>query len=109
MPGMKLIVLYPPPKDSAEFERVYFADHIPMVAPVLKEAGGTKVVLTRITGTPAGPAPFHRMAEIHFPSMDSLVGFAGSKGGQDAVAHANQISTGGPAVFMIAEEEVVTL
>jgi uncharacterized protein (TIGR02118 family) len=109
MPGAKLIVMYPSPKDVAEFERVYFDEHIPMVTPALQAAGATKVVLSKVLGAPAGAPAYHRVAELHFPSVEKLQEFAGSKGGQEGVAHAQQISTGGPLTVVIAEEETVTL
>jgi uncharacterized protein (TIGR02118 family) len=109
MAGAKLIVMYPAPADMAAFERGYNDEHIPMVGPIFKRAGATKVVLTKTTGSPAGSPPFHRIAEIHFPSLAVLQTCAGSKGGQDALAHARKISNGGPPVVMIAEEDVVTL
>lgn len=109
MPGAKLTVMYPPPLDAAEFERAYFEEHIPMAAPLLKAAGSTKVVLTKMIGSPAGAPPFHRTADLHFPSMESLQAFAGSTEGQSAVADAQRISTGGPLTLLIAEEDVVTL
>ena len=56
----------------------------------------------------AGTPAFYRIAELHFPSLASLQAFAASKGGQDAVDHAQKISSSGAPVVMIAEEEVVT-
>ena len=103
-----MIVMYPSPKDLGAFERDYNDEHIPMAAPFFQAAFDSKVVLTKTTGSPAGKAPFHRIAEIHFPSLDKLQACAASKPGQDAVAHANKISNGGPPVIMIAEEDVVT-
>ena len=109
MPSAKLIVMYPPPKDAAQFERVYLDEHIPLVTPHLKAGGATKVVLTKVVGSPAGAPAFHRIAELHFPSAEAIGAFAGSKGGQEGVAHAQKISTGGPITVLIAEEETVTL
>lgn len=108
MAGAKMIVMYPPPKDLAEFERAYSAEHLPMVGPILKAAGASKGVFSKVIGAPAGAPAFHRIAELHFPSMESLQALAASKGGQEAVAHAHQISSGGPPTIMIAEEETVT-
>ena len=105
----KLIVMYPPPKDAAEFERAYFEEHIPMASPLLKGAGATRVVFTKMLGSPAGAPAFHRTAEIHFPSMESLQAFAGSADGQGAVADAQRISTGGPLTLLVAQEDVVDL
>lgn len=109
MPGAKLIVMYPPPKDAAEFERVYFDEHLAMAAPLLKAGGSTKVVLSKMIGSPTGAPRFHRSAELHFPSMESLQAFAGSTEGLSAVADAQRISTGGPLTLLIAEEDVIAL
>ncbi|MEO5742001.1 MAG: EthD family reductase [Vicinamibacterales bacterium] len=106
--GAKLIVMYPPPKDVEAFERAYNDVHMPMAGPVFKSGGATKAVLTKAVRAP-GPAPaFHRIIEVHFPSMEALQACASSKGGQEAVAHAYQISTGGAPVVLVAEEDVLT-
>jgi len=104
----KLIVMYPMPKDMAAFERAYSAEHIPMAAPIFQAAGATKAVLSKIVGAPAGAPAFHRIAEIHFPSLETLQLCAASQAGRDALGHADKISNGGPPVILIAEEDVVT-
>jgi uncharacterized protein (TIGR02118 family) len=109
MAAAKLVVLYPMPKDLAEFERAYSAEHVPMAAPIFQAAGATKAVLTRVLNAPAGVPAFHRVAEIHFPSLEALQACAASQGGRDAIAHAHAISSGGPPVILIAEEQVVRL
>lgn len=108
MAEVKLIVMYPPPKDLDAFERAYSQEHIPMAAAIFQRAGATKAVLSKATGSPTGAPAFHRIAEIHFPSLAELQACAASKDGQDAVVHAHQISNGGPPVIMIAEEETIT-
>jgi uncharacterized protein (TIGR02118 family) len=108
MAGAKIVLMYPQPKDVETFERLYFSEHIPMAAPIFQAAGATKAVLSKALGAPGAAPAYHRIAEIHFASMDALQACAASKGGQDAVAHAHQISTGGAPVIVIAEEEVVT-
>jgi uncharacterized protein (TIGR02118 family) len=107
MTAAKLVVLYPTPNDVDAFERAYMPEHIPMAAPVFKAAGATKAVLTKMSGA-SGTPPFHRMAEIHFPSIEALQACASSQAGRDVVAHAHAISNGGPPLIMVAEEEVVT-
>jgi uncharacterized protein (TIGR02118 family) len=109
MAGAKLIVMYPTPKDMEAFERGFNNEHIPMAARIFKAAGATKAVLTKVTGSPAGTPAFHRVAEIHFPSLEKLQACAASRAGQDALAHGRQISNGGPPVVLVAEEDVVTL
>ncbi len=108
MPAAKIMVLYPQPKRMDEFERAYAEEHIPMAAAIFKEYGATKAVLSKASGAPTGTPGFHRIAEIHFPSVEALQRCAAGKG-QDALAHAMKISNGGPPTVLIAEEEVVVL
>jgi uncharacterized protein (TIGR02118 family) len=99
----KLIVLYPPPVDAATFERRYSVEHVPMV--LEKIPGLKKFVAARVLGTPTGTAPYQRVAELYFESSASLQAAIASAGGQATVAHAMEISTGGPPVVLIAEDD----
>jgi uncharacterized protein (TIGR02118 family) len=103
MAGVKLMVMYPRPKDVDAFEKVYQTEHVPMA--VEKLNGKTRLVATKVTGSPQGTAPFYRIAEVHFPSMDALQACAASEGGKETIGHAVKISSGGPPVIMIAEEQ----
>ena len=99
----KLIVLYPQPVDPATFERRYALEHVPMV--LEKIPGLIKFVAARVLGTPSGAAPYQRVAELYFESADALQSAMASAGGQSTVAHALEISTGGPPVVLIAEDD----
>ena len=108
MAGAKVIVMYPTPRDIDAFEQSYEQDHAPMVTPQTFQ-GMTKFVASKILGTPDGsPPPFHRIAELHFPSMEVLQAAASSTSGQKAVAHAVEISTGGKPIFLVSEENTWT-
>jgi uncharacterized protein (TIGR02118 family) len=103
MSGAKIVVLYPHPKDAVAFEKVYVSEHIPMA--VTKLNGKTKMVASKMmSGPDGGRTAFYRMAEIHFPSLKALQDCLASAGGQETAAHAIAISSGGPPIFMIAEE-----
>ncbi len=103
MAGVKLIVIYPRPRDIDAFEKLYQEEHVPMA--VEKLSGKTKFVATKVMATPDGtPPPFYRIAEVHFPSLEALQACAQSEGGKETVAHAVEISSGGTPVFLIAEE-----
>ncbi|MGH9765783.1 MAG: EthD family reductase [Blastocatellia bacterium] len=106
MAEVKIVVIYPRPTDIDVFEKLYTEEHVPLAVKHVK--GATKFAATKVTGSPAGPAPFHRIAEIYFPSLDALQKFALSPGGQETLAHATKISTGGAPIVMIAEEDVST-
>jgi uncharacterized protein (TIGR02118 family) len=100
---VKLIVIYPGPRDIQAFETVYRDQHVPVA--VKKLDSKTKIVATRVLGSPNGTPAFHRIAEIHFPSMQALEACAASQGGNETLANAVEISSGGPLIVLIAEEE----
>jgi uncharacterized protein (TIGR02118 family) len=106
MAGVKLVVMYPRPRDIDAFEKLYQSEHVPMAVEKLK--GKTKFVATKVIGSPQGTAQFYRVAEVHFPSMDALQACAASEGGKETLAHAARISSGGAPVVLIAEEESFT-
>lgn len=106
MPAVKFLVLYPRPTDMETFEKLYQNEHVPMA--VEKLVGKTKFVATKVLSSPTGTPPFYRVAEIHFPSMAALEACAASEGGQQTLAHAQSISSGGAPIFLIAEEEIFT-
>ena len=99
----KLIVLYPVPTDPTTFERRYRDEHVPMVEGKLP--GLRKFVAAQVLGTPTGAAPYQRVAELYFESVQSLQAAMASVEGQAAVAHAIEISTGGAPVVLIAEDD----
>jgi uncharacterized protein (TIGR02118 family) len=106
MADVKLVVIYPRPKDVEAFEKVYTNEHVPLA--VAKLGGKTKIVATKVLGSPQGVPPFYRIAEVYFPSMQVLEACAASDGGKEALAHAVKISSGGAPVFLVAEEEMFT-
>jgi uncharacterized protein (TIGR02118 family) len=72
---------------------------------VQKVPGLKKFLAAQVLGAPAGAPPYQRVAELYFDSMESLQAAMGSPGGLATVAHAVEISTGGPPVVLIAEDD----
>jgi len=103
MSEVKLMVIYPTPTDIDAFEKVYKEEHVPMA--VEKLAGKTKLIATKVLASPQGVAPYYRIAEIFFPSLELLQTCAESEGGKETVAHAVKISSGGTPIFLVAEAE----
>ncbi len=101
--GVKIIVIYPRPHDEAAFEQAYLDEHVPMAESKLK--GMTRLVLTKVTGSPLGKVSAYRIAEVYFSNMDDLNKCLESDGGKEVVAHAAQISSGGPPLLLVCEEE----
>jgi len=106
MPGVKFMVIYPRPTDIEAFEKVYQDEHVPMA--VEKLGGKTKFVATKVLASPQGVPPFYRIAEIHFPSIETLETCAASAGAKETLAHAVSISTGGKPIFLVAEGRTFT-
>ena len=101
--SVKIVVIYPRPKDEAEFERLYTSEHIPMVEERLK--GMTRLVLTKVLSSPQGKVSAYRIAEVHFSTMEDLQKATESEAGQEIIAHAVKISTGGPPIMLICTDE----
>jgi uncharacterized protein (TIGR02118 family) len=99
--AVKLVVIYARPKHIEAFEKVYNDEHVPMA--VEKLVGKTKIVATRVLGSPQGTPAFHRIAEIHFPTIESLEACAGSEVGQQTIANAVSLPEEAPT-FLVAEE-----
>jgi hypothetical protein len=70
-----------------------------------KLKGMTRLVATRVLNSPQGKVTAYRIAEVHFSSMDDLNRCLQSEGGQEVVAHAAKISTGGAPLLLVCEEE----
>ena len=104
MAGAKLIVIYPRPTDIDAFDKVYREEHVPMA--VEKLSGKTRIVATRILGSPQGVPPFHVIVEVHFPTIEALQTCAASDGGKEILAYAVSISSGGSPIYLVAEEQV---
>lgn len=104
--GVKLVVLYPPPKDVSAFEQVYANEHVPMVTPE-NFPGLTRFTASKIVATPDGSTPqFYRIAELHFGSMGTLQSAMALPSAQRVAGHAGTISTGGrPLVFVVEETD----
>jgi uncharacterized protein (TIGR02118 family) len=101
--GVKIVVIYPRPQDEEAFEKVYLQEHVPLQEAKLQ--GRTRIVLTKVVSSPQGKVSAYRMTEVHFSSMDDLTKCVESEGGKQVLEHATKISTGGPPLMLICEEE----
>ena len=65
-----LVVIYPRPMDIESFEKIYFAEHVPIAVENLVVK--TKMAAVKITGFPQGVPPLYRIVEVHYPSKSAL-------------------------------------
>lgn len=101
--GVKVVIIYPRPQNEEAFEKAYLDEHVPLVENKLK--GLTRLVLTKVNGSPQGKVAAYRIAEVYFSSMDDLQNAIASDGGKEVLAHAQAISSGGAPLVLICEEE----
>lgn len=100
--SVQLLVIYPPPKDPVEFDRAYREEHLPYAGPRLVGASG--VTTRRVLGAPGGNPFAYTISFVDFPSAEAAKTCAQSQGGQEALAHAASISTGGPPQFLLIDD-----
>jgi uncharacterized protein (TIGR02118 family) len=101
--AVKIVVIYPRPQDVDAFEQLYHDEHMPLVEEKLK--GITRFVATKVISSPQGKVAAYRIAEVYFSTMEDLTRIVESEGGKEVVEHATKISTGGPPIMLICEEE----
>ncbi|MGA2212284.1 MAG: EthD family reductase [Bryobacteraceae bacterium] len=101
--GVKIVLIYPRPQDEQAFETAYTEQHVPLIEQKLK--GITRLVLTKVIGSPQGKVSAYRMSEVYFSSMDELNACIQSDAGKQVIAHAQAISSGGAPLILICEEE----
>jgi uncharacterized protein (TIGR02118 family) len=100
-----LLVMYPTPRDPKAFDRAYREQHLPYAGPRLQ--GATGVVSKRVAA-PGDGAPFYAISDVSFPTLAALRACAASQGGQEALAHAASISTGGPPQILVVTDDLVS-
>jgi uncharacterized protein (TIGR02118 family) len=103
MATAKLVLIFPRPQDEAAFEQVYRDVHVPMVEGKLK--GLNRFVATRIVSSPLGQTRTYRIAEVHFSNLKALDACMQSEGCKEMLEHAKSISSGGPPIVLVCEEE----
>jgi uncharacterized protein (TIGR02118 family) len=97
-----LLIMYPHPTDAEIFDRAYAQEHLPYAGPRL--VGATGVVTKRVVGPAGAKPPYHLISDVSFPSVEAMKACAGSTGGQEALAHAKSISSGGaPTILAVLD------
>jgi uncharacterized protein (TIGR02118 family) len=96
---VKLVVLYPNPVDPEAFERYYTAEHLPL----MRRLVGPDVPLP--TYKTVQPAPYYRVAEIHFRDRTHFDEFVGSGKSRIGSESAKRVSTGGKPITFLCEEQ----
>lgn len=98
---IKVVVLYPHPSDPEAFEREYVEGHLPLMRRLL----GPDVPLPTFKpdSSPQRPAPYYRMAEIHFSDRSQLAEFVRSGKAAIGGESSERVSTGGKPIVFVCE------
>jgi uncharacterized protein (TIGR02118 family) len=99
--SIKLVVLYPSPREEQVFERAYHEQHIPLMRGLIAPATRLRTYRVRL---PDG-APFYRLAEIDFVDLAEATAFGQSEGANNARRSARDVSTGGKPWTLICERD----
>jgi len=98
----RLIVSYDIAADSAEFEKRYFEQHVPLAK---KIPGLRKYEVSRSPVlTPFGPSPYQLVAILHFDDIAAIQNAFASSEGQAAAADAQTLSV---AQMLLFEDETI--
>lgn len=104
MTNVKLMVLYPYPTDTAQFDSDY-REHLRLLH---KKANIPEDVVpytvTRILPTPNGNPPFYQIFTMPFPSADVLQQAMSTSEMQEVAADASRISSGGTPVILVGAD-----
>lgn len=100
----RLLVMYKTPKDTAAFDKYYFATH----APIAKNIPGLRhyEVSRGTVASPASASGVHLVAMLQFDDMAALQSGVASAQGQAAVNDLPNFATGGVDILMYETKDV---
>ncbi len=102
----KLVVIYSQPNAATAFDKHYFDTHVPIAKgiPGLRkyEVNNGPIM------TPAGPAPYHLMATLHFDDVAAIQNAFASPAGRAAAADVQGMGfpPGGVQMLIMEDREV---
>jgi hypothetical protein len=73
-----VLIMYPTPKNPAEFDRAYREQHLPYAGPI---------------------------SDVSFPTLDAMKACATSEGGKQALARVASISSGGAPLVIALKDD----
>ena len=100
---VKLMVLYPHPRDELAFERRYVGKHLPLMRELLGPR--VRIPTYRTLGSPERPSPYYRVAEIHFDDLEHFNAFARSEQAELGRRSSIEVSTGGMPLTLVCVEQ----
>jgi uncharacterized protein (TIGR02118 family) len=91
--AIKVTVLYGHPKSPDEFEKYYLGTHMPLVMAAKR---GKRTETSKCPPAADGsPAPYYRIFEVWFDSMEDMAAVTGTPEWKNVVADVPNFATGG--------------
>lgn len=104
MTSVKLMVLYPYPNDTAQFDSDY-REHLRLLHQKANiPEGVVPYTVTRILSTPDGNPAFYQIFTMPFPSADALQQAMSTPEMQEVAADAFRISSGGKPIILVGAD-----
>jgi uncharacterized protein (TIGR02118 family) len=104
MTTLKLMVLYPVPNDTEQFEKDY-ADHLALFHSKMGLPTDQKpYTVTKIHSDPSNPALYYQMFSMPFESQEALEQALSSPQMLEVAADATRISSGGAPVMLVGSD-----
>ena len=104
MSEVKLMVFYPQPTDTAQFENDYKA-HLSLFHQKANVPEDSRpYTVTRFLPSAEGPAPFFQLFSMPFPSAEAVQEAMSSPEMQEVAADAVRISSGGEPLVLVGRE-----
>jgi uncharacterized protein (TIGR02118 family) len=99
----KLVILYGHPTDPDAFEDYYFHRHLPFAGQHMPNVIGAETAQV-IAHTDGAQAPYYRLAEMTYKSVQTLQASLSSEQGQEVLADLQNFATGG-VTMLISEND----
>ncbi|GAC16107.1 EthD family reductase [Aliiglaciecola lipolytica] len=104
MSDVKLVVLYPQPTDTEQFE-IDYSEHIALLHEKMRIPTDLKpYTVTKFDSEVHNPSPYYQMFSMPFPSAEALQQTLQSAEMQQVADDAIRISTGGAPVILTGSD-----
>lgn len=97
---VKVVILYPTPKNKEEFDRRYDTEHLAIASQI---PNLRKLVVGKVSKVATGSGDYYRLAELHFDDEGTMAAALASEAGQRSRNHANELSTGGTPLRLVVQ------
>ena len=104
---VKVVLLYPLPPVAERFDEMLTAEHVPNHLATIP--GLTRCVLSKVLWSLGKESPFYSMAELYFPTLETVQSTLTACVAHEILDHAASISESEAVLAIVCMEEIVSL